>query len=137
MHTTHLSLSRFQVVVAVLLAIVSLASAAQPAIKKSPNLGFASWNYRGCWSDTDSVNRALNTQVTVQGGLAHASVENCIAECNSMSFHMAGVEEKTCYCGKSLNKNSMQIAESNCNTVCTGDSTELCGGPQAILVYSN
>ncbi|KAF8264754.1 hypothetical protein EI94DRAFT_1737619 [Lactarius quietus] len=138
MHTTHFPLSRFQVVVTVLLAIVSLASgSAQPAIKKKLTGGYSNWRYRGCWSDPNPVSRALDTEVTAPGGLAHASVEHCIAECDSMDFSMAGMEEKTCYCGDSLNTISLSRAERYCNTICTGDSTEWCGGPKAILVYSN
>ncbi|KAF8259427.1 hypothetical protein EI94DRAFT_1751620 [Lactarius quietus] len=122
MHSTHFPLSCFQMVVAVLLAIVSLTSAEA--------------TFGGCLSDANPPLRALNTEVTVPGGLNNASVENCIGECHSLHFIMAGMEQKTCWCANAVTKGTgAQIDLSNCNTPCTGDSNELCGGYQALLQY--
>ncbi|KAF8261554.1 WSC domain-containing protein [Lactarius quietus] len=136
MHTPHFPLSRFQMIVTVLLAIVSLTSA-QTIKTNVPK--FPRWVFKGCYSDTGPgfVVKALNTEVTVPGGKANASVENCIGECNTLIFNYAGVEQGACWCDNAINAVSNIIAQSSCNTPCTGDATELCGGPNAILIYNN
>ncbi|KAF8267783.1 WSC domain-containing protein [Lactarius quietus] len=97
---------------------------------------YPNWQLMGCRSDLNLPLRALNTEVTVPGGLSNASVENCIGECKSLQFVMAGMEQKTCWCGNEITPGTgTQIATSSCNTPCTGDSNEICGGPQALLVY--
>ncbi|KAF8268808.1 hypothetical protein EI94DRAFT_1106745 [Lactarius quietus] len=136
MHTTHFPLSRFQMVVTALLAIVSLTSAEATVKTHVPR--WDRWVFMGCYSDTgNSVVKALNTQVSVLGGLANASVENCIWECDTLIFNYAGMEQDKCWCDNAINSVSKQIALSNCDTPCTGDATELCGGTNAILIYNN
>ncbi|KAF8271104.1 hypothetical protein EI94DRAFT_635857 [Lactarius quietus] len=137
MHTPHFPLSRFQMVVTVFLAIVSLTTA-QASIKQHVPM-YPNWVFGGCWSDTgpNSVDKALSTEVTVPGGLANASVENCIGECNSLLFNFAGMEQEVCWCDNVVNAVSKKIDQSDCNTPCTGDTTELCGGTNALLIYNN
>ncbi|KAF8261565.1 hypothetical protein EI94DRAFT_1745706 [Lactarius quietus] len=138
MHSTHFQvpLSRFQVVVAVLLAIVSSTSA-QAFLKLYVTM-YPNWQCAGCFSDTnpDQSVRALNTEVTVPGGLANASVENCIGECKSLNFGRAGMEQQKCWCGQVLSAGTgAPIDIRYCSTPCTGDSQEWCGGDGALLVY--
>ncbi|KAF8262817.1 hypothetical protein EI94DRAFT_1742462 [Lactarius quietus] len=139
MHSTRFPLSRFQMVVAVLLAIVSLISA--EASPKNPVPMYPTWEFGGCWSDSDPTVRDLNTEVTVPGGLANASVENCIGECKSMNLTSAGMEGQACWCGDQFTAGSaamtgaQQIDIDSCNTPCTGDHSEYCGGSGALLLY--
>ncbi|KAF8264746.1 hypothetical protein EI94DRAFT_435289 [Lactarius quietus] len=137
MHTTHFPLSRFQMVVTVLLAIASFTSA-QASIKQNVPM-YPHWKFGGCWSDTDPTVRALTTEVTVPGGLSNASVENCIGECNSLNFKIAGMKGNACWCDNKIasDSNSAQTDQTKCNTPCTGDSTEWCGGAKAFLRYNN
>ncbi|KAF8264879.1 hypothetical protein EI94DRAFT_1737439 [Lactarius quietus] len=137
MHTPHFPLSRFrgQVVVTVLLAIVSLTSA-EAEVKEYVAM-YPDWKCGDCWSDSNPTVRALNTEASVPGGLNNASVENCIGECKSMNFNIAGLEQNSCWCGDQLTpgSGSENMLMSNCLTTCTGDSTEFCGGNSALLVY--
>ncbi|KAF8264085.1 hypothetical protein EI94DRAFT_528476 [Lactarius quietus] len=98
---------------------------------------YPNWKYGGCYADTNLPKRALDTEVTVPGGLNNASVENCIGECLSLKFSKAGMEAKTCWCANAVTQGTGQISVDHCNTPCTGDSREFCGGPQALLMYYN
>jgi len=40
-----------------------------------------------------------------------------------------------CFCGASVN--GVQIAESNCNDPCSGNTTQACGGTDIISVYQD
>ncbi|KAF8261574.1 hypothetical protein EI94DRAFT_1745734 [Lactarius quietus] len=139
MHSTHFPLPYFQMVVTVLLASVSLTSA-QAAVKQNVAM-YPNWKCAGCWNDTnpDQSVRALNTEVTVPGGLANASVENCIGECISLKFNIAGLELNKCWCANRLtaDSGSAPILVANCLNPCTGDPNEFCGGNGALLVYYN
>ncbi|KAF8261957.1 hypothetical protein EI94DRAFT_1744830 [Lactarius quietus] len=86
-------------------------------------------------SDSNHTDRALNTEATVPGGLSNASVENCVGECNSMNFGGAGMEQQTCWCADELTPGTREIDINDCDTPCTGDSTEWCGGKDALLLY--
>ncbi|KAF8268995.1 hypothetical protein EI94DRAFT_1726220 [Lactarius quietus] len=145
MHSTHFPLSCSQMVVTVLLAIVSLTSAQasfQPSVKENVPM-YPDWQCGGCFSDSNPNRslRALSTEVTVPGGLKNASVENCIGECKSLKFNMAGLNEQTCWCSNirpndfTPGSGSEPIARSNCRTPCTGDPNECCGGNGALLIY--
>ncbi|KAF8262792.1 hypothetical protein EI94DRAFT_1742548 [Lactarius quietus] len=145
MHSTHFPLSCSLMVVTVLLAIVSLTSAqasSKPSVKLDVPM-YPDWKLAGCFSDSNPNRslRALNTEVTVPGGLKNASVENCIGECKSLKYDIAGLNEQTCWCStvgpKAITpgSGSEQIAVTNCLTPCTGDSKECCGGDGAILIY--
>ncbi|KAF8257309.1 hypothetical protein EI94DRAFT_1759349 [Lactarius quietus] len=130
MHSTHFPLSCSRMVVSVLLAMVSLTSA-QASVKQNVPM-YPDWEFAGCYSDSNPNRsiRALSTEVTVPGGLKNASVENCIGECKSLKFDVAGLNQQTCWCSHvGLNaltpgSGSEQMAISNCHTPCTGDSNE-------------
>ncbi|KAF8269009.1 hypothetical protein EI94DRAFT_1726283 [Lactarius quietus] len=141
MHSTHFPLSCSQMVVTVFLVMVYLTSA-QASFKEDVPM-YPTWRSAGCYSDSNPNRslRALSTEVTVPGGLNNASVENCIGECESLTFNMAGLNEQTCWCSnKGPNAPSSvsgPIDKSNCRTPCTGDSNEYCGGNGAILIYED
>ncbi|KAF8262803.1 hypothetical protein EI94DRAFT_1742616 [Lactarius quietus] len=145
MHSTHFPLSCSQIFVTVLLVIVSLTSAKasfNPYIKPTVPM-YPGWQSAGCFSDSNPNRslRALSTEVTVPGGLNNASVENCIGECKSMTFDVAGLNEQTCWCStvgpKAITpgSGSEQIDIKFCLTPCTGDPHEYCGGNESLLIY--
>ena len=39
-------------------------------------------------------------------------------------------------CGNEINSPGAPISQSACNQACTGDSTEVCGGPNALQLYN-
>ncbi|KAK1716461.1 hypothetical protein BDP67DRAFT_509805 [Colletotrichum lupini] len=64
------------------------------------------------------------------------SNEKCIAHCGSMGFQLAGTEYgKECWCGTAFQL-AVRIPEEQCNEVCDGKSTDICGGDWAVTVYS-
>ncbi|KAH8984568.1 WSC domain-containing protein [Lactarius hatsudake] len=89
------------------------------------------WTSRGCYSDSTS-SRSLERRVDP----GDVTVESCVSTCQSQSFTIAGLEfGQECWCGNQIQSPGASIAQSSCNKACTGDSTEVCGGPDALQVY--
>lgn len=42
-----------------------------------------------------------------------------------------------CYCGHQLSSSSTKEADTDCNMVCSGDSTEICGAGDRLTVFSS
>ncbi|KAH9032994.1 WSC domain-containing protein [Lactarius pseudohatsudake] len=87
---------------------------------------------RGCYSDLVS-SRTLERRVNV----GNVTVELCVSACQSQSFTIAGLEyARECWCGNEIRSPGVPISQSACNQACIGDNTEVCGGPNALQVYS-
>lgn len=62
--------------------------------------------------------------------------ELCTAACKSAGYPLAGTEYSgECYCGQVFS-NGGAPATSGCNMVCNGNSSEICGGPNRLSVWS-
>jgi hypothetical protein len=63
----------------------------------------------------------------------------CIAFCADQNYMYAGLEfSQQCYCGASLsNGASLSIPSTQCNMLCGGDGSVICGGSFAISLYVN
>jgi hypothetical protein len=86
--------------------------------------------YGSCWVN-DVGNRALTEASYTQSGM---TVEICSTKCSAYKYF--GVEYSTeCYCGNAL-KSGTNAQESDCNMACGGASSETCGGPSRINLYS-
>ena len=112
---------------------------------------FTPFVYAGCFTDPSNPERALlydsglNTQNSKQcipwpatpcWPLTIVTVEICVAFCKGNDYKYAGLEYYgECFCGASVN--GPQIAESNCNFPCTGNSKEVCGGNDIISIYQD
>ncbi|KAF8257826.1 WSC domain-containing protein [Lactarius quietus] len=95
-----------------------------------------SWEGGGCYSDLNTA-RALSVQVSVRGGAFNNTVGNCIEACVAGNYRAAGVEfAQECRCGNSLDHGTHSIDMSNCQLACSGDSTEICGGANAFMLYA-
>ncbi|GFZ45858.1 hypothetical protein JCM24511_03590 [Saitozyma sp. JCM 24511] len=98
------------------------------------------WTYEGCLYDNKS-NRALNSTFYALNTMTN---EICRAYCGSYGFTYAGMVRIAdahalevgwqCFCGSSFLYYTVQ-SESNCNTSCYGDSTELCGGSGYMTLF--
>ncbi|RAL65885.1 hypothetical protein DID88_005548 [Monilinia fructigena] len=79
------------------------------------------WNYHGC---LDTNNTATN----------------CLSLCQTFGYNAAGLEYGSqCFCGDLENiktTGASLISESNCQVVCSGDSTAICGGDSLLSYYS-
>jgi len=85
----------------------------------------------GCYTDTVS-NRALAVNVIPNG----ATVESCTAACGAANFLYAGLEYfGQCFCDDILN-DSAPVDASFCNTPCSADESETCGGAPYLSVYT-
>ncbi|KAF5353807.1 hypothetical protein D9758_010585 [Tetrapyrgos nigripes] len=91
------------------------------------------WAYAGCF--VDNANGRI-----IENGLAgdpKLTVESCIATCDSQNFSLAGMEfADECYCGDRLVNGATNASATDCNMACAGNSTEACGGPNRVSVYS-
>ncbi|TBU26664.1 hypothetical protein BD311DRAFT_666990 [Dichomitus squalens] len=96
-----------------------------------PSVGL--WESLGCFND--SVNaRVLPTGVNVPGNF---TVEGCTEACFNANFPLAGMEfAAQCFCSTNIANGGAPIDASLCNMACAGNSTELCGGPNALNVYN-
>ncbi|KAI9449279.1 WSC domain-containing protein [Lactarius psammicola] len=89
------------------------------------------WTSRGCYSDLVS-SRTLERRVDA----GNVTVESCVSACQSQSFTIAGLEyAQECWCGNDIKSPGVSISQSACHQACTGDSTEVCGGPNALQLY--
>ena len=59
----------------------------------------------------------------------------CLNYCSRLGFTGAGVEAgKECFCGNQLHSSHIRPS-SECNSRCSGNSNEFCGGSWRINVY--
>lgn len=90
------------------------------------------WTSLGCYTDSVSM-RALNNHGMIAGWPSTTTVEACQAACQAQGFSYAGVEfGNECWCGNEL---SSSPAADGCNMLCSGNSQEICGGPDRLNVY--
>ncbi|KAI9462093.1 copper radical oxidase-like protein [Boletus coccyginus] len=91
------------------------------------------WSYAACYVD-NANGRVLGNELDS----STTTVESCIAYCSSSNFTLAGIEYSTqCFCGNYLVNGAVQALESDCNMACGGNSTETCGGPNRLSVYTS
>lgn len=84
----------------------------------------------GCFGD-DVNARALSNRISDV-----TTVEACISACRSLGYRISGIEYTyQCFCDNYIT--SAPITESRCAQYsCQGNSTETCGGDNALQVYS-
>ncbi|EFQ26203.1 WSC domain-containing protein [Colletotrichum graminicola M1.001] len=86
--------------------------------------------YQGCYVD---VGRTISAAQTANGQMSN---DACTAYCFSKGFAYAGTEyANECYCGNSLAKGGVLANEADCTSVCSGDATQPCGGPNRLSLY--
>ena len=88
------------------------------------------FSYTGCYSEASS-GRALSANSTANGAM---TVAQCASFCKGYTY--MGLEYASeCYCDNAIAAGSAP-ASSGCSMACSGDSTELCGGPNRLSFYS-
>lgn len=67
------------------------------------------------------------------------SIDTCTAYCSSAGFKYAAVEYgRECYCGNTfVNGAGLDKYSSQCSMKCAGNKKQLCGGPNALMVYAS
>lgn len=87
------------------------------------------WQSIGCYSDS-----TLECTLAQLFNIAGNTVEKRQAACQENGYIYAGMEFRTrCFCGNT-NDNGGAPA-SGCGTPCAGDSSEICGGSNALSLY--
>ncbi|KAM0701049.1 hypothetical protein Q7P35_011410 [Cladosporium inversicolor] len=110
-----------------------LTHAAARLVKRQITDGMpAAWQYQGCWSDNVN-NRTLSLMADAGG---HVSNVKCQTLCSRLGYSLAGTEYAgECFCGNRVNGLAQQISDDLCNMACTGDASQVCGGPNAVSLY--
>ena len=63
------------------------------------------------------------------------TIEKCIEFCSNDGYAFAGVEsEDQCFCGNNAPSQN-PLPDSECNSKCSGDQTQICGGHWKINIY--
>lgn len=92
------------------------------------------WYPEGCYTDSVGA-RTLSVGVGVAGGMTNAK---CKDACRSAGYNLAGTEYSgECFCDKTI-KNNGRLApdgETLCNMACSGNPTEICGGPNRLSMF--
>ena len=103
-------------------------SRAVPALPKG-------WTYQGCYVD-GANGRDLNYQYPDSTNL---TIEACITECSAIGYSVAGLEYASqCFCDTNLrNGATLATSDTDCNTPCSGNNAEECGGGNRLSVYAN
>lgn len=65
------------------------------------------------------------------------TLESCALLCHQAKFSLAGAEDGgECHCGNDLSPSAAKAPASECDQLCSGDSSESCGGNWRISVFS-
>lgn len=83
----------------------------------------------GCWRNLDDGFYPLPDKIYTDIEESEMTVYGCARACSMESYRYSGIfAGETCFCGAEIDINSEELASSQCNTPCTGRSTEQCGG---------
>nr|XP_019008257.1 uncharacterized protein I206_06812 [Kwoniella pini CBS 10737]OCF47038.1 hypothetical protein I206_06812 [Kwoniella pini CBS 10737] len=73
----------------------------------------------------------------VQTSSSNMTIEQCTSLCGNYGYAVAGVEYgDECYCG-TQDDIANALVSGQCVMPCAGDSTEICGGPNALNIFIN
>ena len=93
------------------------------------------WAYEGCYNDSIhapvlSLKQPHNSNPTVQ---------TCVWSCYQQGYSISALEDRRqCFCGNSiLNGGTLADWDFDCNTTCSGNEEEICGGTEKLSIYSN
>jgi len=94
-------------------------------------LEYKEWKFIGCQRDSTSE-RALHHLVALSS--PNMTVESCLDSCEAGGYVLGGVEfGDECYCGNALLY--AHGTSGDCFQACSGNASELCGGPDALNAY--
>ena len=95
---------------------------------------FAPWTYVGCYND--QVHDPSTLPFDTFGPFNNMTVELCISSCKGNGYRYAGLEYYgSCYCGGAIQ--GPPADPSQCNTPCTGDTSETCGGANTLSIWED
>ncbi|ORX38365.1 hypothetical protein BD324DRAFT_578097 [Kockovaella imperatae] len=92
------------------------------------------------WVNSGCVTEAINGRALASYSISSSSMNHsmCIAACSSQGYKYAGVEYASqCFCGNILSTGSVNASSTDCNMACSGNSRQLCGGPDRLTLFTN
>ncbi|MCJ1393673.1 hypothetical protein MMC18_006549 [Xylographa bjoerkii] len=95
------------------------------------NATIPGYGYSGCY--TDGTNGRVLADKSYANGRA-MSIENCAAFCSGYTYFGTEYADE-CYCGMSFAYPMTRDAETDCNMVCSGNGSEICGAGNRLSVY--
>ncbi|KAH7025074.1 uncharacterized protein B0I36DRAFT_353239 [Microdochium trichocladiopsis] len=113
----------------------STSSSSSPTSSTPP--GFpAGWSYFGCWQDGPGPRILPQYQAPDNANLTR---ESCANLCDSMGYNISGTEYfRQCFCSNDIyNGGKESPDDSGCQTPCSGNTTEMCGGSGYLTIYSD
>jgi hypothetical protein len=95
----------------------------------------AGFEYKGCYVDGPGF-RIMNHQ---QPDDQRMTVGSCASKCAVAGYEIAGMEYSTqCFCDNLIRMGGkLATAESECNMPCAGSTSQKCGGPARLSIWSN
>lgn len=111
-----------------------------PPPPRAPRIGgaIAAPAYLGCYADgtvvSGSTLRALPTQLSYAGTLTKTSCANAAAAAGLAFFGMQN--GNLCFGGNNLVVAQAQGVSASCNVACAGDSSQVCGGAGANVIWT-
>ena len=102
-----------------------------------PPLTIPDYYRYGCYAhDTTVANRSALQHLEVMH-VQNMTVLSCMVYCLSESNSVFGLENgDSCLCDNSLRIGSVRLDSDKCNKKCNGNSSDACGGDEAVEVYS-
>ncbi|KAI1166949.1 WSC domain-containing protein [Nemania serpens] len=105
-----------------------------PTVQKGGLNG--TWTYQGCYNDNLNNMRTLPWQLRFPGIM---TATTCLHQCAQFGYPAAGLEYgEECYCGDPMDittAGSTKQPESDCNVVCAGNASAICGGGSRLSTY--
>ncbi|MCJ1284401.1 hypothetical protein MMC26_003733 [Xylographa opegraphella] len=95
------------------------------------NATIPGYQYSGCY--TDGPHGRVLAEKSYADGTA-MSIEHCAAFCSGYTYFGTEYADE-CYCGMSFAYTTTKDAETDCNMVCSGNGTEICGAGNRLSVY--
>ncbi|XP_022166764.1 uncharacterized protein LOC111031217 [Myzus persicae] len=95
---------------------------------------YVSKNYVGCYDADDDENISKEKHLIFQMG-TNNSPKRCMNLCNTQRFKYAAVKGNACECMNYEPNFSLKRSYSDCNTLCTENPSEYCGGRNTFSIY--
>ncbi|EXJ91928.1 hypothetical protein A1O3_00478 [Capronia epimyces CBS 606.96] len=106
-------------------------TSASPTSTPTPSISGAT--YMGCYSD-NTGGRTLASRTTD----ANMTLELCAQTAQAANHKYFGLEYAgECWAGDTMAATAAPITEAKCNMKCKGDTTQLCGGSNALTMFQN
>lgn len=114
----------------------SSASASASAVAVVDNGYPKNWTYQGCWQDGPGPRIMPTFQAPDNNNMTRQS---CAKLCNDAGYTISGTEYfMQCFCSNAIyNGGKPSADESGCQTPCSGNSTQMCGGAGYLNIWSN